>query len=798
MENNVTMDEHVCPQKMVAFVYNMTSPYGGDNSKETSVVAISALTFFLAAAFFDLNLFSRLSRVSAVLNPTVRLLLAASLNLFLPVMSYLFSEAKMNGGATAGSNNCKKTAKKVAADELSLLARVILIWMLLVELLRKKLEGALVITRGTQGYSNIVTHAASVVWMGNLVFFTVKAPGKKAMFGILWVLCAAKLVQRVVINEMARRSSGHGKNPRLISSYMAATTPIPTDMAGAAALERCRYAVMGEENMVVKAGPRGYELDLDVAETDEVLTVGKIWRTREHPKLKRLCLSFALFKLLRRRLEDVPPMTKREAQECRTIIFDGLGSNATAAGDLAPEVTVFQVLKDELNLFTEYYHSVLPVVLASPYFFFVNYVLYPPVVFALCLMTIVLCGNGGIPYVINAMLTDSSFLSVGVGTMAKCLWSAVARSSRAFYTFIDVFICYILFIAVAYEEATETLVFLISDWFAVSLLHAYYGKATPPAAARFVLKLSRNLRHYPSRITMKQFSVLGCSSDVSTLPLPTAKLPKHTKRSILERFRDARPPQDGGGGAAVPLSKNSPAALSTEPFSRFAWACQGGGGGGVAEIILVWHIATTLLEAHHGPPHPTEHVAEERRSRKTAARLSRYCAYLVAFQPELLPDNKEGTQLVYGDVMNEQMKVAVGAGQLGYHVYLTSEWGRLDAVRKIADRLTATEIHRDSSAAAYASLTVLEKGAVLGKLLVEEADGDDKAAAGGRAAVWEMVAGVWVELVAYMAPSSVEEHARAHEAGLVKGIEVITMLWALATHTGIARPDDEVPVEGSV
>lgn len=73
---------------------------------------------------------------------------------------------------------------------------------------------------------------------------------------------------------------------------------------------------------------------------------------------------------------------------------------------------------------------------------------------------------------------------------------------------------------------------------------------------------------------------------------------------------------------------------------------------------------------------------------------------------------------------------------------------------------------------------------MLGKQLVE----DDEA---GDGAVWEMLADVWVELVVYVSPSRAEEHARGHEAALVQGSELVTLLWVLATHTGIARPDHD-------
>jgi hypothetical protein len=745
----------------------MTISYA-DQSNESSVVATSVVMFILAAVFFNLNLFSSVSDVSAVLNPTVRLFLSSALNLFLPVMSYLFSEAKK---ATVDKSIFVNLKQRQQADDLPLLARVILTWMLLVELLRKKVE-AILITTGMHVYSSLISHASSVAWLGNLVFFNLQAAGQKALFGVLWVLCTAKLVQRVAITEIGKRSYAHGKNARLISSYMAQLpklrrhvvegVDVDVGNCGAGRLERCKYAVMGEENMVLKAGPHGYELDLGLATSDAaVVTVGKIWQTKEHPMLKRLCLSFALFKLVRRRFENLPPATKQETDECQELILDGMCKDAQATGDVPAEVALFQVLNDEVNFLTEYYHSVLPVVLASPYFFVVNYLCFPVVVFGLCVMTIVLCGNGSVLYAFKSLTNDNYAVSSGILSLTKCLWKNVVRSPPVFFSIVDVSICYLLFIVVIYEEVWEFIVFLLSNWFIVSLLCTFSAKPqrrespTFRGSVRCILWLRRILSHYPSLITIKQFTVL--SMCCLSLRLPTATLPKHAKLAILERFRGQDPLSNG---RAVLTSMGG----RHQRFSRLAWACQSGA---VAEVILTWHIATSLLETKQQLP------TSPSRSRRTAARLSRYCAYLVAFRPELLPDDREGTELIYKD-LTKGIKAALGGAR---RYYLSSERSRHETIRAL---------RVDASAAA--DMTVLERGAVLGKQLVE----DDEA---GDGAVWEMLADVWVELVVYVSPSRAEEHARGHEAALVQGSELVTMLWVLATHTGIARPDDDGEVD---
>jgi hypothetical protein len=41
---------------------------------------------------------------------------------------------------------------------------------------------------------------------------------------------------------------------------------------------------------------------------------------------------------------------------------------------------VFQVITDDVNFLSEYYHSVVPVIFASPFFLLANYLLFPVVV----------------------------------------------------------------------------------------------------------------------------------------------------------------------------------------------------------------------------------------------------------------------------------------------------------------------------------------------------------------------------------------------------------------------------------
>ncbi|XP_022683867.1 uncharacterized protein LOC101758028 isoform X4 [Setaria italica] len=340
LSNNVSSRSPICPEYLFSYTANLTASYT-DKCNLLTTVPASLIVFILAGLFFNLNLFSGISDVSAILNPKVRLFLSSVLSLFLPVMSYLFSEAKNKGDLPSAG--------------LSLRALLILAWMLLVELLRRKVDEIRM-----RGYTSTIQRAGRVVWLGSLVFFNINIVAQRALFSMLWILCVTRLLQRLAFTEVEKRSYAHGKNAGLINSYMA------QQMLGAhdvdqviqgehhELLKRCKYIVMGEEKLVKKVTAYGYELN-EVTPRDSIITVGKVWELAEsdhlfttfdqNQHLRRLCLSFALFKLLRRRFEQLPAvMRAEEARDSRNLLLKGLRSSGQSTAE-----ALFQVMNDEVN-----------------------------------------------------------------------------------------------------------------------------------------------------------------------------------------------------------------------------------------------------------------------------------------------------------------------------------------------------------------------------------------------------------------------------------------------------------------
>uniref|UniRef100_A0ACD5Y9L4 Uncharacterized protein n=1 Tax=Avena sativa TaxID=4498 RepID=A0ACD5Y9L4_AVESA len=767
---NVTCSD----ESLQSYITNLTSSYT-DKSNEASVVSASVLTFVLAGLFFNLNLFSGLTDVSAILDPKVRLVLTSALSLFLPVMSYFFSEAKSAPGTASYSSY-------TGVKDFSLRAGLILIWMLLVELLRRKVDNIRM-----QGYSGTIQRLGRVVWLGSLVFFNIQSVGRKAVFGILWILCATKMVQRIAFAEVIKRSYVHDKNTRVITSYMAQL--LKADVEGAAPslsgsgeelLKRCNYIVTGEDSMVKEATANGYELDLDLDNgVSGVVTVGKIWKLEDDyeshrifvdfdgdQRLRRLCLSFALFKLLRRRFENLAEITEDEARDCKNLILRGLCKCKNGEGS---EEALFQVMNDELNFLCEYYYSVVPVVLASPFFLLANYFLIPVVMFALFLMTIIICGYGDVGYAFHRIQTDNFALRSGLPNMTICLLDRVTKSPSTFFSLVDLSVTCLLFIIYFYEEIWEFLVFLLSNWFMISLIGNYTSKnrghVSPTISGTFrrLMRLRRKMSR--GRLCFRQLSVLNLRWPVMfgvpttlSLMVRTVHVPTNVKHSIKEYLLA----HDHDIGLT-----NGKSALQDNQMSSLSWACESKS---IAEVILTWHIATSLFQERCPPK-----IKEDSNSLDAATTLSKYCAYLVAFHPELLPDNQDKTEDVF-EAVKQELKVQLGCGE-----YYVTRW------RTRVDKIMEFGLEHG----VWTEKKMVKNGATLAKALVTLANSNP-------GVVWKMLADVWTEIIIYVAPSSNEERVKGHENVLVQGGEFVTMLWALATHIGLYRQVSDLIVQEGV
>ncbi|CAN6202767.1 unnamed protein product [Urochloa humidicola] len=556
---------------------------------------------------------------------------------------------------------------------------------------------------------------------------------------------------------------------------------------------------MGEEELVQEPSADGYKLNIEstIGEdttTSSIITVGKVWNLDENnncglftspnqvQRLKRLCLSFALFKLLRRKFEHLPAVTAEEENDCRDLILKGLlhSSNSNNNNGNGGAEELFQVVNDEIIFLSEYYHSVVPVVLASPFFLLVNYFLVLVVVAALCVMAIILCGNGDAIFAFRSIGADNYTLHTGIGKVAICLIIKARNSPEAFFSIVDISITILLFVVYFYDEIWEFFVFVLSNWFMVSLVCSYVSKPQwreshwVRYAVHRIIWLRSKLNH--GSLSFRQFSVLNdlrwplglqLFSPLSLL-LKKELVPRTLKQSIMDRLveHDSRV----GTAYSTPLTNGKSALQSNYLFDKLSWACQSDS---VSEVFLTWHIATSILEVQLCN---NKQQQEETSWSRTAIRLSKYCAYLVAFHPELLPDNPEKAERVV-----DGMKAELGEIFSWWEYYLCSQFAR---VKKIMGAAAAAAEAEGKQSDHHQKGGVVRNGGRLGNQLVELARVDGEIA-------WKAVADVWTELIVFVAPSGEEERVKGHGDVLVQGGEFITVLWALTTHIGVSRDADD-------
>jgi hypothetical protein len=184
---------------------------GAARQPQETILLASAVMFVLGSLLFVLSFVSRVSGRGVFITPTIGIFLYASLSLFLPLMSYMLSQAKQ---ANSGS-------------ELPFYAHVILIWMLLVELFRKKVDAMLAAVRSSplravhqQTLWGGIDQFVRISWIGYLIYTNVHG-FRKPGFIILWALTIAKAAHRVVAVELAKSSFAIGKNPHLVVGYTA-------------------------------------------------------------------------------------------------------------------------------------------------------------------------------------------------------------------------------------------------------------------------------------------------------------------------------------------------------------------------------------------------------------------------------------------------------------------------------------------------------------------------------------------------------------------------------------------------
>ncbi|KAG0541551.1 hypothetical protein BDA96_02G026200 [Sorghum bicolor] len=588
---------------------------------------------------------------------------------------------------------------------------------------------------------------------------------------MLFAVIFAKIVLKYYAFEKARHSLAFGRNPRLISGYMKhlqlqEASELDEPWAGQDAHPPPPLLVMGEDDIQVEKKPHGYVCkDLSrgtLINRMGIVTFDKVWQLDDdrlamsRPQLKDICLSFSLFKLLRcrfARYEFANAGSMRALNNFFSLLLKE-GNHAR----------VFGVIVDELSFIQDYYYSSLPVSYSKYWL--------PILSVSISFLSIVYCLVAG-SFIIKGLVLKwepkyEHQMRCHLWCSERYLISDMQKKYFGHFLFDDVPLFFLLALVVM-AEANYIASYICSNWTKVALICHYIRHASLQHSLRvqkwFVLLLQCKwelMKHWDEK--MGQSSILVVHPRTTPLVLlrrllglpdldrSVKKIPEAVKVCIMHTMTHYISIGQSNG-------KNS-LLLSQAGGERFLWACSSSSG--TSDIILTWHIATCILEVRHPYQCGQEHGSWPYLNYKIAAtHLSRYCTYLMAWSPDLLPDHEEWSTRLYEMVKNDAKRALSECS--------CTAVGPEAEYEQVIQLLSVNSRHE-----------VIKKGVVLGKQLVELMEGQETA--------WMVLAEFWSEMILYIAPS---DNVRGHLEAIARGGELITLLWALLSHVGIvSRPGD--------
>ncbi|CAL5078168.1 unnamed protein product [Urochloa decumbens] len=596
-----------------------------------------------------------------------------------------------------------------------------------------------------------------------------------------FALTCAKMVLKYYAFEKAWQSFALGRNPHLVSRYMKQQSlqetsshhgePVVAEDAPP------RLLVMGEEKRHVEKQPLGYMLKDDSWTTlhkNGLVTIDRVWRlgdmlpTSELLKPRKdLCLSFALFKLLRCRFAGYKVRNNSGSKGTfsfwSSLLKDGKHDR------------VFLVILDELYFLHDYYYSSLPISY-SKYWLPIVDIFISLLSMAYCCALITIAPLWWGPYMFVPSLPQ---LVCHVFCIREQLASDTMHEEYGSWYF-DLVPVILLSVLVMLAEVRDIASYICSNWTKVALIchlvnnhaslqHSLVKKKWIGLLLRCRCKL---MKHWDEKIGQCNMLEIRPRTALPVLLRRLLRLPDQKKKvkvqeavkaCIMEVLRSSRHGRLSNGTACL--------RRQGQVGERLLWACNNKS---TSCTMLTWHIATSILEIRYPHLHDQEQGSSSSPIPNTnykvaATHLSRYCAYLVTWCPELLPDDKAWSSSQYEDVKKDVERVLAGFNTAGNSLMSEAKCQHLIQV------LSANAKHE-----------VLKEGARLGKQLLD-------LMVEGENAAWKLLAEFWSEMILYVAPS---DNLKGHSEAIARGSELITLLWVLLFHAGIiSRPgeDDGVP-----
>jgi hypothetical protein len=582
-----------------------------------------------------------------------------------------------------------------------------------------------------------VLQAGLVLWL--IVNATGSNPSYRATIWAFWALNVLKTAAKVV--EMIQNSLPD-MSVKVIAEYMAFEEELTAAQPSSpVTMQGYKYIFHGEEIMlpVIHDGGRpAVDEMLAQSRGKSVVTIDQVYKWIEQQpgsevekdKARDFCLAFALFKLLKRRFYGYVPAEAGSAK-ARELVLTGL----VHAGATGPDAA-FQVVEAELAFLYDFFYT----------------------------RNIVLVGA-------------KTYICIAVAVAGLTMWTAFYGTLGPGYhrlrvgvRDLDRSVTFLIVLITAGLEVFQAVAGFSSNWRYVKTVyrcvrdgrdwsrrwrgkHLWWNESITPPETRYweqkvgQYALLKRFRHRP-------FNLLSWMTLYLVEPRRQGQkrgrrklLPHEVRRAVLLALKQS----------GCKLTNGVAALRKHGLLPRLAWACRLPK---VTDQILAWHIATTCCDWRDRSRldrgiHRDEH-------RLIAVKLSNYCAFLVAFVPEMLPDPSYNTEQIFDTAVQQARDHLDGCKNQ------SSILSRLQQIGETEGRhvLEGGTYERAGGA------TVIERAAVLWGQLRYGTD----------ARQWQVLAEFWVELTLFLAPS---DNVDIHAEMLGAGGEFMTQLWALLSHAGV-------------
>lgn len=292
------------------------------------------------------------------------------------------------------------------------------------------------------------------------------------------VLITAKMFLKYYASLKAQQSVALGQNPRLIFGYMLlqlqeASQQVESHVDDGERASPPPLLVMGEEGRHVAKQPCGYafkdDLGARMINSTSLVTIDRVWHLditfpMETPQLNRnLCLSFALFKLLR----------------CRFARYEHTSTALDFFWNLLEDAghdTIFGVIADELSFTNDYYYSSLPI--------FYSKFWLPILSIFTSLFTIVYCTLIGGIIIDNDPIDRPPLSERQIKCSISCIGYMLKSPERNMYIdqfgrwYFDIVPLFLLLLVVTIAEVRSIDSHICSNWTKVMLICRYANNAS--------------------------------------------------------------------------------------------------------------------------------------------------------------------------------------------------------------------------------------------------------------------------------------------------------------------------------